>query len=251
MLAVQGLSKSFAGVHAVREVSFGLEAGHMLALIGPNGAGKSTCFQCINGQLRPDAGTVRLDGADVSGLAVADRARLGMGRTFQIAQVAASLTVRQHVGVALAARRRGGWLRPRPRGLPAPAAEIDPWLDRFGLAARGDAVCGELPYPELKRVELACVLAQRPRVLLMDEPTAGMTRDDRHALMRVVREEARRGLAVLFTEHSMDVVFGFADRVLVMVRGAVVADGPPAEIERDPAVRAAYLGSAHGTGGLA
>ena len=241
-LAVEHLSKAFGAVQAVRDVGFELEPGRMLALIGPNGAGKSTCFQCINGQLAPDSGTVRLDDTEITHLPVARRARLGLGRTFQISQVASSLTVRQQLALALAARDSGIWRRIWPRGLPAPDGEVDALLQRFGLAARARQLCAELPYPELKRVELACVLSQRPQVLLMDEPTAGMTREDRHELMRIVAEESRRGLAVLFTEHSMDVVFGFADRVLVMVRGSVIADGTPAEVRDDPAVRAAYLG---------
>ncbi|OVZ59095.1 ABC transporter ATP-binding protein [Pigmentiphaga sp. NML080357] len=243
-LAVSDLSKSFGAVLAVDGVSFDLDAGQMLALIGPNGAGKSTCFQCINGQLRPDAGRIALEGRDVAGMDVTARARLGMGRTFQIAQVAVSLTVEQHVALALAARDPAVWRRAGPRGPGVERGEVQAWLERFELAEAAGRLCGELPYPELKRVELASALAQRPRVLLMDEPTAGMTRADRRGLMALVKQEAARGLAVLFTEHSMDVVFGFADRVLVLVRGRVVARGTPQQIADDPAVRAAYLGTA-------
>lgn len=242
-LRVSGLSKSFGAVRAVDGVSFALDAGQMLALIGPNGAGKSTCFQCINGQLRPDSGRVEFDGTDVTGLGVATRARMGMARTFQIAQVAVSLTVRQHVALALAARDPAAWRRLGTRGLRGAQEEVQAWLERFELAALADRPCLELPYPELKRVELASALAQRPRVLLMDEPTAGMTRADRRALMALVKQEAARGLAVLFTEHSMDVVFGFADRVAVLVRGRLVAQGTPQQIAEDPQVRAAYLGT--------
>lgn len=242
-LAVTGLSKSFAAVRAVDRVSLELEAGQMLALIGPNGAGKSTCFQCINGQLRPDSGRVVFEGRDVTRLGVAARARLGMGRTFQIAQVAVSLTVEQHVALALGAREPGAWRHAARRGARVDPDQVRAWLERFGLSALAGRLCAELPYPELKRVELASALALEPRVLLMDEPTAGMTRADRRGLMALVRQEAARGLAVLFTEHSMDVVFGFADRVLVLVRGRVVAQGSPQQIAQDPEVRAAYLGT--------
>ncbi|MPS28729.1 MAG: ABC transporter ATP-binding protein [Alcaligenaceae bacterium] len=243
-LVVAGLSKSFGAVRAVDDVGFTLESGQMLALIGPNGAGKSTCFQCINGQLRPDAGQIGFDGRELSRLGVAARARLGMGRTFQIAQVAASLNVGQHVALALAARDPGVWRGVRGRGAGVDPAELRAWLERFELGALAGRLCGELPYPELKRVELASALALRPRVLLMDEPTAGMTRADRRGLMAIVRQEAAGGLAVLFTEHSMDVVFGFADKVLVLVRGRLIAEGTPRQIAGDPAVRAAYLGTA-------
>lgn len=243
-LVVAGLSKSFGAVRAVDDVGFTLEDGQMLALIGPNGAGKSTCFQCINGQLQPDAGRIAFDGRDLTRLGVAARARLGLGRTFQIAQVAASLSVAQHVALALAARDPGVWHGVRGRGAGVDPAELQAWLERFDLGALAGRLCGELPYPELKRVELASALALKPRVLLMDEPTAGMTRADRRGLMAIVKQEAAGGLAVLFTEHSMDVVFGFADKVLVLVRGRVIAEGAPRRIAEDPAVRAAYLGTA-------
>lgn len=242
-LTVAGLTKSFGAVRAVDEVGFTLEGGQMLALIGPNGAGKSTCFQCINGQLRPDAGRIELEGRDLARMGVAARARLGMGRTFQIAQVAASLSVEQHVALALAARDPGVWRGVGTRGAGAARDELRVWLARFDLEDLAARLCGELPYPELKRVELACALALQPGVLLMDEPTAGMTRADRRSLMAIVRQEAGRGLAVLFTEHSMDVVFGFADRVLVLVRGRLIAEGTPQQVADDPAVRAAYLGT--------
>ena len=243
-LVVEGLSKSFGAVRAVDDVGFTLESGQMLALIGPNGAGKSTCFQCINGQLQPDVGRIAFDGRDLTRLGVAARARLGLGRTFQIAQVAASLSVGQHVALALAARDPGVWHGVRGRGAGADPAELQAWLERFDLGTLAGRLRGELPYPELKRVELASALALRPRVLLMDEPTAGMTRADRRSLMAIVKQEAAGGLAVLFTEHSMDVVFGFADKVLVLVRGRVIAAGAPRRIAEDPAVRAAYLGTA-------
>jgi len=243
-LVVAGLSKSFGAVRAVDDVGFTLEGGQMLALIGPNGAGKSTCFQCINGQLQPDAGRIAFDGRDLTRLGVAARARLGLGRTFQIAQVAASLSVGQHVALALAARDPGVWHGVRGHGAGVDPAELQGWLERFDLGPLAGRLCGELPYPELKRVELASALALRPRVLLMDEPTAGMTRADRRSLMAIVKQEAAGGLAVLFTEHSMDVVFGFADKVLVLVRGRVIAEGAPKQIAEDPAVRAAYLGTA-------
>ncbi len=242
LLSARGLHKAFGGVQAVRGVDLDVRPGEIAALIGPNGAGKTTCFDLLGGQLRPDAGRVRLGGRDVTGRAPHDLARLGVGRTFQITAAFGSMTVRENVQVACLARHR------RQGGLVAPAAgrfvvEADALLDRVGMADQAVRACGILAYGDLKRVELAVALAHDPTLLLMDEPTAGLAQAERHTLMALVVSLVReRRLTVLFTEHDMDVVFGHAARVLVMHRGELIADGPPEAVRADPRVQAVYLG---------
>lgn len=243
LLQVRGLRRQFGGNLAVDGVSFDLAAGELLALIGPNGAGKSTTFNLVGGQLAADAGSVRFDGQELQGLPARRIIRLGVGRTFQIAAVFQSLTVVQNVQLARLARL-GQW-RDAWRALGSRARdEALALLEQVGMAGQADRPCSELAYGDVKRVELAISLAGDPRLLLMDEPTAGMAPAERRALVALVKRlVTERGLAVLFTEHSMDVVFAYADRVLVMARGRVIAEGAPAEVRRDEAVRAAYLGS--------
>ena len=245
MLEVDGLRKSFGGVHAVRDVSLRVSGGELLALIGPNGAGKSTCFNMLNGQLRPDSGTVRLAGRDITGLPPRRVWRLGVGRTFQITATFGSLSVLENVQMALLshARRLLGLWRPVSAEDPAPALAL---LARVGMTNQAERPCGVLAYGDLKRVELAIALANAPRLLLMDEPTAGMAPAERVALMALTAGIAREsGIAVLFTEHDMDVVFAHADRLLVLDRGAILAEGSPAEVRENPRVREVYLGSSH------
>ncbi len=243
VLAVDGLRKSFGGVAAVAGVSFAVAAGEMLALIGPNGAGKTTCFDMVGGQLRPDAGSVRLAGRDIGGTRPCGICRLGVGRTFQVAATFASMTARENVQVAIMAHRRTTWRWWRAAsGLEVPAA--DALLDQVGLAAQAERAAGVLAYGDLKRLELAMALAAEPRLLLMDEPTAGMAPRERIALMQLVRGIATaRGLAVLFTEHDMDVVFGVSDRIAVLARGELIASGNGEAIRADARVRAIYLGA--------
>jgi branched-chain amino acid transport system ATP-binding protein len=243
VLAVEHLSKSFDGVRAVRDVSFGVAAGELCALIGPNGAGKTTCFNCINGQLAPDAGHVWLAGEDVTGRAPRDMALAGVGRTFQVAATFASMTVRENVEIALLshAGQAEAYLG---RASGARRTQADALLERTRIAALADRHCGALPYGDAKRVELALALAGNPKLLLMDEPTAGMAHADRSALMAAAAELARRDrVAVLFTEHDMDVVFGYADRIIVLDRGRVIADAAPDVVRADPNVQAVYLGT--------
>jgi len=242
VLAVEGLRKRFGGVEAVAGVSFNVAPGEMLALIGPNGAGKSTCFNMLNGQIPADAGRIRLNGTDITGLPPRRIARLGVGRTFQITATFVSMTVRENVQTALAAYHRAHWHPWRDAGRQH-MAEADALLGQIGLAEQGDRAAGLLAYGDLKRLELAVALAGNPRLLLMDEPTAGMAAEERTALMALVRRLVRdSGLAVLFTEHDMDVVFGLADRILVLDRGALIASGDAATIRGDARVREVYLG---------
>ncbi|MFZ2651654.1 MAG: ABC transporter ATP-binding protein [Burkholderiaceae bacterium] len=242
LLVVRGLRKSFGGVRAVHDVSFALAAGEMLALIGPNGAGKSTCFNIVNGQLAPDAGSVKLKGTELIGRAPNAVWRLGVGRTFQIAQTFASLTVLENVQLALlshAGRLLRFWRSAREQF----RAEALALLASVGMAAQAERAMSVLAYGDVKRVELALALANRPRLLLMDEPTAGMAPRERSQLMELTQRLAReRHIGVLFTEHSMDVVFAHADRLLVLARGELIAGGPPAVVRDDPRVREVYFG---------
>jgi len=242
LLAVNGLTKSYGGVHAVRDVSFELAAGEILALIGPNGAGKSTCFDMLNGQRTPDRGRVRLLGQDITGLAPRRVWRLGVGRTFQITATFPTMTVRENVQVALVsyAEQVFNMWRSTP-DFQREAADL--LLALVGVEGYAERPCGELAYGDLKRLELAIALANQPKLLLMDEPTAGMAPRERIDLMRLTARIAReRSIGVLFTEHDMDVVFEHADRILVLNRGTLIAEGTPGEVRRDPQVRAIYLG---------
>ena len=243
VLEVRGLSKRFGGVAAVDGVDLAVAPGELLALIGPNGAGKSTCFNMLNGQLRPDGGTVTLLGRDVTGLPPRAIWRLGVGRTFQITATFGSMSVRENIQMALISHHR------RAFGIFGPASglyrdQADALLARVDMGGQADRACGVLAYGDLKRVELAMALANDPRLLLMDEPTAGMAPRERTDLMALTARLAReRGIAVLFTEHDMDVVFGQADRVVVLDHGKLIAGGSPAEIRADRRVRAVYLGT--------
>jgi branched-chain amino acid transport system ATP-binding protein len=242
LLVVENLAKSFGGVHAVQGVSFSLAAGELLALIGPNGAGKSTCFNMLNGQLRPDQGRVVLNGQPITGKPPRTVWRMGVGRTFQITATFASLSVRENVQMALYSH--AGRLRSLlSRFGAAFRTEADSLLDQVGMLDHAERTCGVLAYGDLKRVELAIALANAPRLLLMDEPTAGMAPAERVALMALTARIAREsGIGVLFTEHDMDVVFTHADRIMVLERGRLLAEGAPEAVRADPRVREVYLG---------
>jgi len=243
VLAVSGLSKSFGGVRAVQNVSFEVREGELLAVIGPNGAGKTTCFNMVNGQLTPDGGSVRIGGTETVGRKPREIWRMGVGRTFQITATFASMTVRENVQMALLSHHRQlSRLWHRTSTLHRTAAEK--LLARVGIAEQAERACSVLAYGDLKRVELAMALANEPRLLLMDEPTAGMAPKERIALMVLTSEIVReQGIAVLYTEHDMDVVFGHADRVIVLNRGELIASGTGDEIRANPQVRQVYLGS--------
>ena len=242
-LAVGSLCKSFGGVRAVDDVSFSLSGGEFLALIGPNGAGKSTCFNTINGQLAPEAGTIRFDGRDIAGLPAREICRRGIARTFQIAATFGSMTVGENVQMALIAHARETYRLWRPARLYHRTRVLE-LLRQVGMHEAIDRPCRELAYGDVKRVELAIALASDPRLLLMDEPTAGMAPRERNDLIALVKAlVVERGMSVLFTEHSMDVVFSFADRIIVMARGRLIADGDAKTIRSDPLVRQVYFGS--------
>lgn len=248
VLQVRALTKHFGGVRAVGGISFDLHAGQKLAMIGPNGAGKTTCFNMLMGQLRPDSGSVRFEGRELIGMQPRHIWRLGVGRTFQITAPFASMTVLENVQMALASHHRRTFaVLPRlPRLYRDPALAL---LHRVGMSDQALRTCGVLAYGDLKRVELAMALANDPRLLLMDEPTAGMAPRERAGLMALTTEIVKEhGTSVLFTEHDMDVVFAHADRILVLNRGERIAEGSPESVREDPHVQAVYLGTgiAHG-----
>jgi branched-chain amino acid transport system ATP-binding protein len=243
VLQVAALTKAFGGVDAVLGVSFDVAAGELVALIGPNGAGKTTCFNIVNGQLAPDAGTVSLAGERIDGLPPRAIARKGVGRTFQVAATFASMTVRENVQMALLAHR-GANDSIAARATDLVRAEADALLERVRMDRFADQGCATLAYGDAKRIELALALAGKPRLLLMDEPTAGMSPRSRGRLMDLAAALAREEqIAVLFTEHDMDVVFGHADRVIVLDRGRIIAQGTPDAIRADARVQEVYLGT--------
>jgi branched-chain amino acid transport system ATP-binding protein len=242
-LEIDSLCKTFGAVRAVDEVSFTLADGEFLALIGPNGAGKTTCFNMINGQLQPDAGKVRFDDGDISGLRPHQICRRGIARTFQIAATFGSMTVAENVQMALIASGGETYQLWRAATSHHRGRALD-LLRQVGMHEAADRPCRELAYGDVKRVELAIALASNPRLLLMDEPTAGMAPRERNNLIELTKRlVVERGISVLFTEHSMDVVFAFADRIIVMARGKLIADGDANTIRNDPLVRKVYFGS--------
>ncbi|MDD0811170.1 ABC transporter ATP-binding protein [Curvibacter sp. RS43] len=243
LLKVAGLGKAFGGVKAVDGIHFELAAGELLALIGPNGAGKSTTFNMVNGQLPADSGSILLNGQELVGRKPRDIWRMGVGRTFQIAETFASLSVVENVQMALLSvddRLFSFWRK-------ASEHKRDQALDllaQVGMRAQADRPCSELAYGDVKRVELAIAMANSPKLLLMDEPTAGMAPKERNDLMALTKQlVVDRGMAVLFTEHSMDVVFAYADRMIVLARGRLIAEGKPLELRDHPKVQEVYFGS--------
>ena len=242
MLQVQQLVKYFGGVHAVDGVSFEVGAGECVALIGPNGAGKSTCFACIAGQYPLTGGHILWNGQPLDKLAPAARLRHGVARTFQVAQVFEALTVLQNVQLAaqaaLGLQAISAFKRLDTQSREAAKA----LLEQTGLQALANEDVSSLPYGAKKRLELAVALASSPKLLLLDEPAAGLSEAERASLMRLVKKLASQGMAVLYTEHNMDAVAGVADRVLVLIEGRLAAQGLFEDISRDPTVRRLYLG---------
>jgi branched-chain amino acid transport system ATP-binding protein len=244
-LEVQGLNRSFGALHVTRNVDLALERGARHALIGPNGAGKTTLVNLITGVLKPSAGRVLLEGADVTGLAQAERARRGLARTFQINQLFRGLTVLENICMTIG--ERDGHCSNLWRSAGSRRVVIDEALDHLAsLRIVDDALklVRELPYGRQRLVEIAMALAQRPRVLLLDEPAAGVPSSESHLILDVVAA-LDPDIAVLIIEHDMDVVFRFAKEITVLVAGAVFTQGTPAEIQKDERVREVYLGQEH------
>jgi branched-chain amino acid transport system ATP-binding protein len=242
LLSTQHLSKRFGGVIASNAIDLEVRRGELHAIIGPNGAGKTTLIAQLAGQLRPDAGHIRFAGKDITHLPAHARARQGFGRSFQITNVVRELTALDNIALAVQAIAGHSFRFWRParsdRALREPAAQI---LAKVGLDARGDTPAGDLSHGDQRALDIAVALAARPRLLLLDEPLAGMGPEDSRRMvgfLSVLKSEA----TILLIEHDMDAVFSLADRVSVLVAGRIIATGTPQEIRSNPDVQRAYLG---------
>jgi branched-chain amino acid transport system ATP-binding protein len=245
-LAVDNLAKSFAGFHAVKGVSFSVAAGERRAIIGPNGAGKSTLFNLIGGQARPTAGRVSIDGRDVTGAAPYRMWRSGLTRTFQRNQLFPTLSVCDNMRLAIiAARRLGHRAFSRMSRFASVDDDVAAVLAKVRLADRAEVAVHDLAYGEQRQLELGLALAGNPKILLLDEPTAGMSPAETTAMMALL-QELPRSITLLIVEHDMDVVFALADLITVLHLGEVLAEGDAAAIQSHPAVLAVYLGQQAG-----
>ncbi|MBB2944362.1 branched-chain amino acid transport system ATP-binding protein [Actinoplanes lutulentus] len=249
-LVVDRVSRAFGGVYAVRDVSLTVEPGELRAVIGPNGAGKSTLFALIGGQLAANAGRIEVDGRPVRRLPAHRRARLGIGVVFQAARIFTGMTAAENVMVGAHATTRAGFLA---GALRLPAHHRDEreirsralaCLDRTGLADWADRPAEELPLGQQRALQLARALCARPRLLLLDEPASGLRAGERESLAALIGDLRAEGLTMLLVEHDVGFVMRLADQVTVLDLGRVIASGPPAAIRTDPAVIAAYLGTA-------
>jgi branched-chain amino acid transport system ATP-binding protein len=242
MLEVSGLSKSFAGFAAVTDVSLSVATRQIAAVIGPNGAGKSTLFNLITGHLQPDTGTVVLDGRDITGVQPHKICGLGLGRSFQRTNIFPRLSVFENLQAALIVHRgRGGNFWSRSANFYRD--DVDALLAQIGLREHARSLAGTLSYGNQKQLELGLALASDPAMLLLDEPTAGMSATETHDTIRLIERIAgERSLTLLFTEHDMDVVFSIAQKIAVLHQGRLIADGAPQDVRNDPDVRRVYLG---------
>lgn len=242
MLEISGLSKSFGGFRAVTNVSLTVKTRQTAAVIGPNGAGKSTLFNLITGHLRADNGTVRLDGRDITGASPHRICRMGIGRSFQRTNIFTKLTVFENLQAAYLVHHRRGtnfWGRSEAYY----RDETTRLLNSIGLAGQENTIAGTLSYGNQKQLELGLALASDPQLLLLDEPTAGMSAAETHETIRLLeRIAAERDLTLLFTEHDMEVVFSIAEKIAVLHQGMVIAEGTPDVVRADPEVRRVYLG---------
>ena len=243
MLEVRNLVKRFGALAATDGASFEVRAGELHALIGPNGAGKTTLIHQISGALAPDAGAIVFDGRDVTRHGIAQRVQAGLVRSFQITSFFKPCTVRDNLVLAVLARdeRAPSWWRPAAADAAA-HAEADRLLARIGLTAQADRVAGELAHGEQRQLEVGLALAARPRLLLLDEPLAGMGPDESARMVELLQALKAAGLTLLLVEHDMDAVFRLADRVSTLVGGRVIASDVPEAIRAHPEVKRAYLG---------
>jgi branched-chain amino acid transport system ATP-binding protein len=242
ILATSKLSRSFGGVHAVRDVSLGVPRGQLRAIIGPNGAGKTTLFNLLTGEVRCDGGRIFFKGADITGRPPHYLCRKGLARTFQINSIFSSATVFENVQLAILAHRGKTW-NPLASGRRLVVGETEEILERLGLADEADKTGGTLSYGDRRRLEVALALACKPEVLLLDEPTSGMSLSEKPALVQLIRSIVKeKGVTSVLIEHDMDVVFSVSDWITVMHQGTVLAEGTPGEIQANAKVQEVYLG---------
>jgi branched-chain amino acid transport system ATP-binding protein len=246
LLEIRNVSKHFGSLVAVDGVSLNVAAGELRAVIGPNGAGKTTFFNMISGFFAPTAGDIVLDGRVITRLKVTQRVALGMARTFQITEIFPELSVRENIRIAVEATAGLGLRMWPSRAVTARVdGEVEALLAQSGLAATADRLVGELSHGDQRAAEIAMALALKPRLLLLDEPTAGMGEQETYQVASLIRRlHKNHGYTIVLIEHDMRVVFNLADRITVLDQGALLADGTPDEIAANPAVQAAYLGSA-------
>ncbi|WP_293865128.1 ABC transporter ATP-binding protein [uncultured Alsobacter sp.] len=248
ILDAQGIEMSYGALKVLHGVSLQAEEGRTLAIIGPNGAGKTTLFKVLTGERLPSAGTVRFRGEDVTTLPAFRRARLGFGRTFQVARIFSELDLMANVVIPIEARIRagGGSAGPRWRWTPMPEvrAEAEGILERLGFArSRWEDEAQFLSHGDRKRLEFCVALATRPGILMLDEPTAGMSPSDRREMTRfLARLKTETGITIVMTEHDMDLIFELADTLMVLNYGEVIAAGEPSQVRDDPLVKKVYLG---------
>jgi branched-chain amino acid transport system ATP-binding protein len=241
-IQTQGLAKSFGGLRAVANVSLSIPAGERRILIGPNGAGKTTLFHCIAGTHKPTAGRVLMFGADISTLAESRRTALGMSRTFQISNICTDLTVRENLMLAAFGNDPRKWVLHRhAEAFPDVGGRVARSLDHIGLAARSNEVVKFLSYGERRQLELALALNSNPKVLLLDEPCAGLSPSERQSVSRLIAA-LPRDITVIMIEHDIDVALALADRVTVLHRGEVILEGTPEQVQKNEQVRDVYFG---------
>ena len=248
LLEIEALTKRFGGVMASDGVSLAVPSGELHAIIGPNGAGKTTLIGQLSGEIAPDSGRIRFDRRDITALPVYRRSRLGLARSFQITSLFPDFTALDNVALAVQAHSGHSfrfWRNARREmALRQPAQAV---LDRLGLAARAGGVVADLSHGERRQLEIAMALVSGPRLLLLDEPMAGMAPDESARLVETLRK-LKGSVTILLIEHDMDAVFALADRISVLVYGRIIASGDAAAIKADPAVRQAYLGESEGAG---